>query len=100
AADALFLRAEIREETGQPAAAKADYEAGAAKFAGDPTQKLRFETALQLLAMESSPKVGWRAPAVPPHLAALLIAFQPPAGGAAPQAPAMPAEAGFAFWQA
>jgi hypothetical protein len=101
-ADALFLRAEIHEETGNAAAAKADYQAGAAKFAADPTQKLRFETALQLLEMDSSRKVGRAVPALPPGLAALvLLALQPPAGGgAAPQAPAMPAEAGFAFWQA
>ncbi len=101
AADALFLRAEIHELTGNEAAAKADYQAGAAKFAADPLQKLRFETALQVLGMESQRKVGSAAPVVPAHVLALLaVAFQAPAGGGAAQAPALPAEAGFAFWQA
>src|SRR5262249_26008996 len=45
-ADALFLRAQIHELTGNVKAAEADYRLGIKDFASDAAQKERFEAAL------------------------------------------------------
>lgn len=97
-AEALFLRGQIYEMTGNVAAAKQDYANGAKKFGQNPVQREKFETALRI--MELTGKLSHLTPKdVDPRLFALmLIAFQPPSGEGAAQP--LPAEAGFAFWQA
>jgi hypothetical protein len=88
-ADALFLRGQIQEMTGNVAGARGTYAEGAKEF---PTQKARFDSALALLDLTAT------AMAMPPGLprealVALIVMFQaPPAGD--------PDEAGFRFWQA
>ena len=88
-ADALFLRGQIQELTGNVAGARGTYAEGAKEF---PTQKARFDSALALLDLTAT------AMALPPGLprealVALIVLFQaPPAGD--------PEEAGYRFWQA
>ena len=88
-ADALFLRGQIQEMTGNVPGARGTYTEGAKEF---PTQKARFDSALALLDLTAA------AMALPPGLprealVALIVMFQaPPAGD--------PEEAGFRFWQA
>ncbi len=108
-ADALFLRGQIHEMTGKLDEARKDYAKGIEEFKADAAQRLRFETALQV--MDLTPKVAHLAPAgMPPRaLALLVIAFQaPPTTGGTPPpgtppapgaAPPPPDEAGFRFWQ-
>ncbi|MFM7149291.1 MAG: hypothetical protein ACKO23_05570, partial [Gemmataceae bacterium] len=83
-ADALFLRGQIHEMTGNLKEARADYDQGLKKFAANPAQKLRFETALQVLDL--SKKVSHLVPAgVSPRLVALmLIGLQEPGAGTPP----------------
>jgi tetratricopeptide (TPR) repeat protein len=105
-ADALFLRGQIHEMTDKTDEARKDYQKGVEEFKADAAQRLRFETAIQVLDLTQ--KVAHLAPAgmEPRQLALLLIALQaapgdgkappPPGGAAAPT----PDEAGFRFWQA
>jgi tetratricopeptide (TPR) repeat protein len=97
-AEALFLRGQIHEMTNKPEEARKDYLKGAEDFKADAAERLRFETALQVLDLTK--KVAHLVPPgmAPRQLALLLIAFQaPPAPDA--KAPAAPDEAGFRFWQ-
>lgn len=116
--DAVYLRAQIYEMTGDEAKARAEYQLGAKKFEANAAEKARFETALQVLDL--SRKVShWTPPGITPRLVALLfITLQqppmgnPPAPGGAPApgapapapgapAPApLPQEAGFSFKEA
>jgi hypothetical protein len=98
-ADALFLRAQIREMTGNRKGAEEDYKTGAEKFKADAVQHARFEAAL--LALETAPKVARHLPPGmrPERLAMLLIHLQAPPGGAGGNQ-AAPDEAGYRFWQA
>ncbi|MFO0842520.1 MAG: hypothetical protein U0797_09010 [Gemmataceae bacterium] len=98
AADALFLRGQIHEATGNLAAARTDYAAGAAKL---PARKAQFDTALHVLDLTT--KVGRLAPPAlnPAAVALALLAFQPPMGDAPPAGAApLPQEAGLSFWRA
>jgi hypothetical protein len=106
-ADALFLRGQIRELTGNVQGALADYKEGAAKFKADPVQGPRFEAAQVVL--ETAAKVAHLAPPgmAPRQLALILIALQPPMpqggdkkGVAPADQGAVPDEAGLRFWQA
>jgi tetratricopeptide (TPR) repeat protein len=99
-ADALFLRGQIHEMTGKLDEARKDYAKGVEDFKADAAQRLRFETAIQVL--ELTPKVAHLAPAgMPPRLLALLVvSFQAPPTPPGGAAPAAPDEAGFRFWQA
>src|SRR5262249_2773992 len=96
-ADALYLRGQIHEMTGKTDKAKADSAQGVKEV---PAQAARFEAALLTVEL----KLLARAPGADPRLRAaaeraalvVLLAFQPPMGGAA----ALPEEAGLSFWKA
>jgi hypothetical protein len=116
AADATYELAFIKEVAGQLPEARAEYVKGAQKFANDPVQKQRFETAVHRVDLKASAKAGGAAMIPLPQraedrailLALLLIGLQQPSGqpsqppGQAGQPPAQAEdkEAGFEFWQA
>jgi hypothetical protein len=103
--DAQFLIGQIHEITGNFKQAQDEYRKGADLFKNDPTQKLRFETALLSLNLRMPNPTG-AVGALPAgmRLAAgeallvMLVLFQP--GARTPPPPAVPDEAGFSFWQA
>jgi hypothetical protein len=96
-ADALFLRGQIHEMTGQAGKAKQDYEQGVQQFKDNAEEKARFETAL--LVLELTPKVARLAPAgvAPRLLAVLLVGLQPPPAPGGP--PAAQGESAQLFFQ-
>src|SRR5262249_21155096 len=98
--DAIYLRGQIYEWTGNMAQAQAEYALGAKQFKANPPEKLRFDSAPLTLELRNAAAVGALFP-LPRHLAerqallAVVLLLQEPANPAAP-----PEEAGFAFWQA
>jgi hypothetical protein len=100
-ADALMLRGQIFELTGEPAKARDDYKAGAEQFKDNAGLKERFDTALLALNLRS-PQQDARRPRFPreglnaENLVLLLLAFQAGGGDKAKTNE----EAGVRFWQA
>jgi tetratricopeptide (TPR) repeat protein len=98
--DAIFLRGQIYEWTGNKAEAHKEYKAGFDQFKADVAERLRFETALLTLDLRTNPDTGAFLPRQrhPDERAALLAVFvllQEPGVPANP-----PEEAGFSFWKA
>ncbi len=125
--NALYDLAFIKEMAGKLEEARAEYAKGAQKFANDPGQKQRFESAVLRVELKAAAKAASGAAHLPQRggkedraalLALLLVALQqapaqtPQQPAPSPQQPAQPGqpaqqpaaadnkEAGFEFWDA
>src|SRR5262249_55860004 len=102
-ADAVFWLAEIEEWTEGPAKAKATLAKGLDQFKDDPTQKQRFESALNRLNLQpAGPKAAGEAKrGGTPWIIVAAVAMQMPPG-IPPEPKQVPEqeEAGDDFWKA
>lgn len=102
-ADAVFWLAEIEEWTDGPAKAKERIEAGLQEFANDPSQKARFEAALNRLNLHQAaapPAEGEARRGTMPWIVLALVALQNPEIPPDPKPVADVEEAGDDFWKA